>query len=152
MNRSSCSLQYIYRQNIEMKILAIDFGMKRIGLAIGDISSQTAVPIDPLIRKNEKYDLEYLNKLIKEYNIETIVMGYPLSMNGKTNKIITYVEEFGKKITKAFDIKVEYFDERLTSFEAEEILKTYKPDFRKRKKIIDSISAWILLRTYLEKQ
>jgi putative Holliday junction resolvase len=133
-----------------MKILSIDFGLKRMGFAVGDTALRTAVPITPIRRKNNEQDIRHIKKLIPEYTIDKIIIGYPLNMNGTKSTITLQVENFIKHIKKKIDIETEFVDERLTSFEAEEILKSLQPNYKKRKQILDSISALIILKSYME--
>jgi putative holliday junction resolvase len=135
-----------------MKVLAVDFGMKRIGFAVGSVLIKTAVPIEPIMRKNSKQVIQYIKQLVDEYEIERIVMGYPLNMDGSKAKMTEHVENFTRRLRRAvgLGIQIDFVDERLSSFEAEEELKSIQPDFKKRKKIIDSMSALVLLRRYME--
>lgn len=133
-----------------MKMLAIDFGLKRFGFAIGDTTTNIALPINPLNRKTIEKDINYIKNLLNEYCINKVLIGYPLNMNGTKSKIINEVESFSEILKKKINIDINFFDERLTSFEAEEILKPFKRDYKKRKKIIDSISALLILRSYME--
>lgn len=135
-----------------MKILAIDFGQRRMGFAIGDTSIKTAVPIKQINRKNLKLDINHIKDIIYEYDIERIIIGYPLNMDGTKSQITEKVENFSKLLRKKTpEINIEFIDERLTSFEAEEMLKLHKPAYKKRKEILDSISALIILTTFMEK-
>lgn len=135
-----------------MKILAIDFGQKRMGFAIGDTSIKTAVPIRQINRKDLKLDIDHIKNIIYEYDIERIIIGYPLNMDGTKSQITEKVENFSKLLRKKIpEIDIEFIDERLTSFEAEEILKPHKPNYKKRKGILDSISALIILKSFMEK-
>jgi putative Holliday junction resolvase len=133
-----------------MKILAIDFGLKRIGFAFGNTVIRTAVPIPPAVRKNKEEDIRCIKNLIDEYDIAKIIVGYPLNMDGTKSLITRQVENFTKELKKKTGMDTEFVDERLTSFEAEEELKSIQPDYKKRKKIIDSISAWLMLKSYVE--
>ena len=135
-----------------MRVLAIDFGMKRIGFAIGNTLIQTAAPHDPITRKDSKQTIQHIKKLIDEYEINRVAMGYPLNMDGTKSKITEHVENFTRRLEKAVgpEIGIDFVDERLSSVEAEENLKTHQPDFRKRKKIIDSMSALVILKRYME--
>jgi putative Holliday junction resolvase len=133
-----------------MKILSIDFGLKRMGFAVGDTTLRTAAPITPLKRKNKDQDIHHIKNLIPEYDIDKIIIGYPLNMDGTKSKITIQVENFAKHIKKKIHIETEFVDERLTSFEAEEVLKSYQPNHKKRKQILDSISAFIILKSYME--
>ena len=121
-----------------------------MGFAIGDTALRTAAPITPIKRKNKEQDIQHIKNLIPEYDINKIIVGYPLNMNGTKNKITLQVENFFKHIKKKIKIETEFVDERLTSFEAEELLKSHQPNYKKRKQILDSISALIILRSYME--
>jgi putative Holliday junction resolvase len=135
-----------------MKLLAIDFGKKRMGFAIGNAIIHTAAPIDPITRKDEHTDIQYINHLLDEYDISKIIIGYPLNMDGTRGAITLEVEAFAEKLKKeiAPGIEIDFIDERLSSFEAEEMLKSFQQDYKKRKKNLDSISAMVLLRSYME--
>ncbi|HLP57338.1 MAG TPA: Holliday junction resolvase RuvX [Candidatus Deferrimicrobium sp.] len=133
-----------------MKILAIDFGMKRMGFAVGNTILKTATPIAPLVRQNEQQDIIYIQNLIDEYDIVKIIIGYPLNMDGTKSNFTMQVENFARLIKEHFTIETDFVDERLTSFEAEEMLKEFQQDYKKRKKMLDSVSALVILRSYME--
>jgi putative Holliday junction resolvase len=133
-----------------MKILAIDFGEKRIGFSIGDSSMKMAIPLTPLNRKNSQHDLEHIKKILEEYEVDKIILGYPLNMNGTPGPITRKVEAFNNFLRKNLNIDIEFIDERLTSFEAEELLKPIIRDHKKRKAIIDSAAALVMLKNYLD--
>lgn len=133
-----------------MKILAIDFGLKWMGFAVGNTELRTAHPIRSIIRKKLHNDLETIRDLIDEYDIRKIVVGYPLNMDGTESDMSRAVDEFVEFLKKHIDFDIQLVDERLTSFEAEEMLKPLEPDYVKRKKSKDSVSAMVILNTYLE--
>ena len=135
-----------------MKLLAIDFGMKRMGFATGNTTINTATPIAPLERKNSKQVIDHIKDLILEYEIDKILLGYPLYMDGSKSHITEQVEHFTRRLKKAVgeSMQVEWVDERLSSFEAEEQLKPLKPNYKKQKAIIDSMSAVVILRRFME--
>jgi len=133
-----------------MKILAIDFGLKRIGIAIGDTTLNTSIPINPILCQGKEKDIVKIKNLIRQYDINKIVIGYPLNMDGTKSQFTIQTENFNKNLTKKIAIATELVDERLSSFEAEEILKTLYKDYKKRKKFLDSMSALIILRDYME--
>lgn len=133
-----------------MKILAIDFGMKRMGFAVGNTDLRTATPIAPMVRQNERQDIIYIQNLLDEYDIGKIIIGYPLNMDGSKSDFTLQVEDFSRQISRRFAIETEFVDERLTSFEADELLKEYQEDYKKRKKVLDSVSALVILRSYIE--
>ncbi len=123
-----------------------------MGFAIGDCSRQTPTLLKPLIRKKITRDIEHIRKILSEYEIQKIIIGYPLNMNGSKSTMVQKIEDFRNILKKKIGIDIEYVDERLTSFEAEEMLKPILPDYRKRKKSIDSTAALIILNNYLGKK
>ena len=135
-----------------MKILAIDFGTRHMGFAVGNSFIRTAAPIAPLVRKNEEKDFQYIKQLVDEYDIARIIIGYPLNMDGTKSETTLLVEQFAEQLKENINIETEFVDERLTSFEAHELLKSQHPDYKKRKKFLDSVSALIILRTYMESE
>ena len=135
-----------------MRILAIDYGEKRMGFALGDTQIKTVLPLEPLIRKKPDSDLNHIKKILTDFGINKIIIGYPLNMNGSRSTITKKVEDFIKILLKNIKIDVEYVDERLSSFEAEEMIKPIIRNQKKRKKVLDSASAWIILRDFMEKQ
>lgn len=134
-----------------MKILAIDFGMKRIGFAVGNTDLGTTIPILPMSRKNQQQDIIHIQNLITEYDITKIIIGHPLNMDGTKSDFTKQVENFARQIMEHFAIETELVDERLSSFEADEMLKEFQHDYKKRKRILDSISALVILRSYMER-
>lgn len=135
-----------------MKLLAIDFGLKRMGFAVGNTLIDVATPIDPVGLKNSKQAVGHIKHLLAEYDIARVLLGYPLNMDGTKSEMTVQVEHFARRLQKNIppDIAVEFVDERLSSFEAEEELKALKPGYKKRKKMIDSMSALVILRRFME--
>jgi putative Holliday junction resolvase len=134
-----------------VKILAIDFGMKRMGFAIGNTVINTAVPINPIAWKDSTKAVEHINQLVSDYEIDRILLGYPLNMDGSKSPVTQQVERFAQRLEKSMapGIEIEFMDERLSSFEAEEELKVLHRDYKKRKKILDSMSALVILRHHM---
>ena len=133
-----------------MKILAIDFGEKRIGFAMGNTELGISLPLKPFRKIKPGPEIEHIKILITEYDIEKIVLGYPLNMDGSESQFSKRIKNFKKKLAYEIDIDIELLDERLTSFEAEEMLKSFKKQFKKRREIIDSIAAMIILNEFME--
>lgn len=133
-----------------MKILAIDFGEKRLGLAVGNSDTRTASPIDPLKRTSPAHDLSRLAGITAEYEIKKILLGLPLNMDGSEGEITKKVKGFAKILKKNLLLPLDFIDERLSSFEAEQELAPLGLDRKKKKGKIDSVAAWILLKEYLE--
>ena len=102
-----------------MKLLAIDFGMKRLGFAMGNATSNTSAPLNPLTYKNTKQAITHIKQLIDEYDISTVLLGYPLNMDGSKSKTTQQVEQFKTHLGKILEpgVAIEYVDERLSSFD-----------------------------------
>jgi putative Holliday junction resolvase len=135
-----------------MKILAIDYGTKRMGFAIGNTLHRTANPLAPLTCKGPKHDITHIAHLVSQYDVETIVMGYPLHMDGTRSDISRKVDIFKEKLQRKLQVDVKLVDERLSSMEAESILAPLEKDFMKRKKALDSMAAVVILKDFMETQ
>ena len=130
------------------KIMALDVGTKRIGVALSDYLQVIANPCTCIQREPEQKAIEEITKIAKENRVEKIVVGVPYNMDGTLGFQGKNCIEFSQKLI-GFDIILE--DERLTSEEAEERLKSRKVDFRKNKGLVDIESACIILEQYLGK-
>ena len=130
------------------KIMALDVGTKRIGVALSDYLQVIANPCTCIQREPEQKAIEEITKIAKENRVEKIVLGVPYNMDGTLGFQGENSIEFSQKLI-GFDIIME--DERLTSEEAEERLKSRKVDFRKNKGLVDIESACIILEQYLGK-
>ena len=135
-----------------MVILALDYGEKRIGAAVGNSDLKTSTPIKPLKNISKELLIFEIKKLIDDYEISLVVIGYPLHMDGSESLMSKRVKKFRNLIQRESGLEVKLIDERLTSFEAEEMLKDSRGDIRKSKYLIDSVSAHIILIEYLEKK
>ena len=132
------------------RIMGLDVGTKRIGIALSDPLLITSQPFQTIQRTPEKSALEEIEKIIKDYNVNKVVVGLPLMMNGDLGPQAQDCREFGEKISQKFEIDVIFVDERLTSFEAEEILKKQKAKYTKDKGLVDKIAASIILKEYMD--
>lgn len=133
-----------------MKIMGLDFGKARIGIALSDIMGFLASPYTTLNRTTIEDDLKFLDEIIKQYKVETVVMGYPFEMSGNKGNTCKLVEEFAKSLKNFSGVKIVFVDERLSSVEAEEQLKLTIKDWKMRKKLLDQVAASIILQTYLD--
>ncbi len=139
-------------QSNEARILAIDYGIKRIGLAITDPLNIFAYPLITL-ENNDNFWKE-LGKVIEEYNVKKILIGDPLKESGEKSTIYSAVKKFKEKIENHFNIQVELVDERYSSSLAKKrILETVQSKKKRRdKSLLDKNSAAILLEDYLRAQ
>ncbi len=133
-----------------MKTMGLDFGLKRIGIALSDETKFLASPYLTYHRKEEQADLEYLLSIIEKEHVDEIVCGLPMNMAGEEQTIASQTREFMSKLYTLCKIEIKYEDERLSSSMAEDILKMREKDWKKRKKKLDSVAATIILQDYLD--
>lgn len=136
-----------------MRILGIDYGDARVGVAICDPLGITAQGLETIHHKgNDKIVLKRLEELIKEYQVETMVIGMPFSLNGTSSVRVEVTKQFIHKLKCKFNqIKIEEVDERLTTVAAHKTMNFLEIDKKKKKNIVDTISAVYILETYLQK-
>lgn len=132
------------------RILALDLGKKRIGLALSDPLGITAQGLPTLQRVNIRTDMDALAKLIEEHNVTALLMGDPLHMSGDAGRQAEYAREFGDRLIKRTGIEVKYWDERWTTVAAQRVLKESGASTQKRSRAVDRLSAVILLSSYLD--
>ena len=130
--------------------MGIDYGDVRIGIAFTDFLCTISSPYEVYKTISEEDDLEYLCKLAKQQEVDEIVFGLPLNMDGTEGERAEITRAFGEKLSQKSGLKVVYVDERLTSMEAEDILISAGVRREKRKEIIDKISAQLILQSFLD--
>ena len=135
------------------RILAIDYGRKRIGLALSDELALTAQPLTTLRRSNRQNDLRLLREICRKYGVGHIIVGYPLHMNGEAGELAGEAARFAIRLKKHLSLSTELVDERLTSWEAEqiEIETNASSSSRRSQHSLDDVAAAVLLRDYLER-
>ena len=133
-----------------MRILGLDYGEKRIGVAICDELGFTAQGLPTIIRKTKKHDLEILGNLIRNYKVEKIVIGYPVRLDGSEGIQCEKVNRFTALLEANFSLPVVKWPETLSTKEAEEILINSGVRWEKRKKMVDKLAACIILQGYLD--
>lgn len=135
-----------------MRVLGIDYGQKRLGLALSDESGLLASPLEPYSRRTLDQDLDFLTALIKEKEVRQIVVGLPRNMNGSLGEMAKEVLAFVNDLKEKTDLPVDTFDERLTSSEAERLLIQTDVSRRRRRTLRDGLAAVLILQGYLESQ
>lgn len=162
MNRTSPSAAHAAQTTASAgKILAIDYGRARIGLAIAESLSGVAQPIATLERVNRNEDMRRLREMVRDHGVKFIVVGLPLRLDGTRGGMAEEAERFAKRVRKQIGISVEMVDERLTSWQAE---REMEEQFGRKSKVseskskrktgekvsVDAMAAAIILRDYLE--
>ncbi len=134
------------------RILGIDYGKKRLGLAFSDPTKTIASPFKMLLaNKNHMETIKNLLEEIKSYEIEAILIGLPLHLSNLESKLSYFVRQFGKALEEESQIPVIYWDERLTSKQVEKVLIEGAVKRKKRKQSIDVMSAILILQSYLDR-
>ena len=133
-----------------MRKMALDYGEVRIGIAFSDLLNIIANGYETYTRRGEQQDIEYLTKLAKEREVDTIILGLPVNMDGTEGERALATRQFGTKLQEVSGLNIKYFDERLTSASAERLLIEADMRREKRKQVIDKVSATIILQNYLD--
>ena len=132
------------------RILALDLGKRRIGLAISDPLGLTAQGLPNLDRTNKRSDLAALARLAREREVGLILMGNPINMGGAEGRQSGWVREFAAALEGYTGLPIRFWDERLTTVEAHRVLRSSGISIEKRAAAIDRLSAVILLQSYLD--
>jgi putative Holliday junction resolvase len=134
------------------RILALDVGKKRIGLAVSDELGITAQGIETLQRTRIREDLEQLRKTALHWNVGTLLIGKPLHMSGTESRQSDYTTEFAGRLQRHLQIPLVFWDERLTSAEAERMLRDSGATLQQKREAVDRLAAVLLLQSYLSFQ
>ena len=133
------------------RILALDFGSRNIGLAVSDELGITAQGLPTLRRSNTRNDFDHLRRAIKQYHIAELVMGLPLRMSGSEGIQSEKVQVFAEELRKRFRLPVHLWDERLTSMEANRLLRETDLSIEKRGKAVDRMAAVLILQGWMQR-
>jgi len=131
------------------RLMGIDYGDKRVGIALSDALCIISSAFEVYQSKGEDDAITHIAKLVKDYNVSDIAFGLPLNMDGSEGERAIIHKTIGQKLEQISGAKVHFIDERLTSSEAEDYLREARVKWEDRKKIIDKISAQIILQTYM---
>ncbi len=132
------------------RILGLDVGSRRIGLAVSDPLGITAQGLETLQRRNKRHDLAALEQVIRDYAVREIVVGLPLRMSGAEGTQSEKMQLFAEELRKRFRLPVHLWDERLTSAEANRLLRETELSIEKRAKAVDRMAAVLILQGWME--
>ena len=138
-----------------MRIMALDFGSKTCGVAVTDALGITAQGVEIIKRKSPnklRQTLARIEELVNEYNVEKIVLGLPLNIDGSSGDRVEKTKEFSEKLSNRVDIPIEFEDERLTTVEAYEIMDELNIKKEDRDEYVDMIAAVVILEQYMNNQ
>ena len=137
------------------RVLGIDFGERRVGLALSDPSATIAQPLPTLLRRaGKRPPVAAIAQVIEQNDVDRVVIGLPLNLNGDETEWTAAVRQFGEKLSQRAGIPIHYLDERMTSVQAERAVRGsgLKKSEREQKQRIDAAAAVLLLQTYLDRQ
>ena len=132
--------------------LGLDIGLKRVGIAGCDGTGLIATGITTLVRSSFDQDVAYLRELVRERRVQILVAGLPYSLSGELGAQARQVQKYANRIARALEIPLEYVDERLTSVEAEELMKTQGISVSQNKGAIDRKAATLILQQWLDER
>ena len=140
-----------YQKNTESgRILALDLGRKRIGLALSDPLGVSAQGLPTLQRTTIREDIAAIAALAREHAVKLVLLGHPLNMKGDEGRQALYTRDFAQRLGQRTGLTVRFWDERLTSKEAERVLKQSGIGIEKRARAVDRLAAVILLASFLD--
>ncbi len=134
----------------DKRVLALDVGERRIGVAVGDPTGLLATPIDTVDGEKESLALDEVVRLIAEYEVGEIVIGLPLSLSGRPGAQVRRVKEFAEALGRRAPVQVVFRDERYSSVQAERLLRETGKSTSRDKGRVDSAAAAIILQSYLD--
>ena len=139
-------------EKVQSRILSIDFGLRRMGLAVSDALGITAQGLPTLQRTSIRKDIEQIRATVENYSVAKIIVGNPVGHTGKATSMSRHAEDFARKLQNRVSCPVELWDERLTSVQANRMLRTAGLSINKRQQAVDRVSAVLLLQNYLDHQ
>jgi putative Holliday junction resolvase len=131
-------------------VLALDVGSKTIGLAVSDPLGITAQGLETIRRRNKHADLAALEYLLRQYAVREIVVGYPLRMSGASSSQSEKISVFAEELRRRFGLPVHLWDERLTSAQANRLLRETDMSIRRRAQVVDRLAAVLILQSFLD--
>lgn len=134
----------------EGRLLGLDYGTKRIGIAISTFEQNIASPLENYTRQSEQQDQNVLLKIIKEYQCKGLVVGLPVHMSGDEGQKAKEARQFGNWISQFAQIPIRFWDERYSSATAEEFLVNLNMSRNKRKAYLDKLAAQVILQSFLD--
>lgn len=136
--------------DVQPRLLGLDFGSRRIGVAVSDELGLTAQPVLTLVRKNVKQDLKSLGRLLRKYDCAAIVLGNPLYMSGDVSPQALKTHAFAESLRDAFSLPVHLWDERLSSTEAHRHLEAAGRPASTHREVVDQVAAVLILQSFLD--
>lgn len=135
-------------QRANLRALALDLGERRIGVAVSDALGIVARPLEIFARTSRKADFAHIGALVTAHQVEAIVVGLPLNMDGSEGRQAAWVRDYSAALAETLSVPIHFWDERLTSEEAEDILRAQGKSTAKG--TLDAVAAAVILQSYLD--
>lgn len=132
------------------RVLGLDVGSKRIGVAVSDPLGITAQGLETLQRRNKRLDFEALSQLVKTWEVTEVVVGFPLRMSGEEGVQAEKMQRFAEELRERLSLPVHLWDERLTSAEANRLLRETEMSIQRRGQVVDRMAAVLILQSWME--
>ncbi|MCQ2911378.1 MAG: Holliday junction resolvase RuvX [Clostridia bacterium] len=135
------------------RLMGLDYGSKTVGVALSDLLHVTASGFEVVRRPNEidlKSTIERIVQIVKEQQVEKIVLGLPKHMNGDEGDSADKVKHFKEKLEKQVNVPIVLWDERLTTVQSHNMMKDAGMDWKKRNKVVDQVAACLILENYMQ--
>ncbi len=136
----------------EQRILGLDVGERRIGVALSDAEARLATPLTTIAARPPEQALQRIARLVQEHSIVALVVGLPLTLRGEVGPQATLVQGFARQLEEQLALPVHLFDERLSTAAADQMLRELGVKPEKRKQQIDQVAAAIILQDFLDQQ
>jgi putative Holliday junction resolvase len=134
------------------RVLALDVGERRIGVAVSDLTGTVARPLTAIVRASRQADLDAIGQLVEQHEIERIVVGLPLSLDGTEGPQARQIRRYAERLAQVIVVPLELWDERYSTVTAEEILRSKSKRSRRARGQVDATAAAVFLQAYLNAQ
>ncbi len=139
-----------YQIGLRPRVIGLDVGSKTIGIAISDPLGITAQGLETIRRQNKRLDFERLGHLLRDYQVTEIVVGYPLRLSGAEGRQSEKMQLFAEELRRKFALPVNLWDERLTSSQANRVLREAELSIKKRGEAVDRLAAVLILQSWID--
>jgi len=136
--------------DLKPRVLGLDVGSKTIGMAVSDPLGITAQGLETVRRRTKRLDFARLESVVREYEVKEIVVGYPLRLSGAEGTQSEKMQQFAEELRRKFGLPVHLWDERLTSSQANRVLREAELSIRKRGAAVDRMAAVLILQSWME--
>jgi putative Holliday junction resolvase len=133
-----------------MRLLGLDLGEKRIGVALSDAQGIVTRPVEVIFRRSKREDFEAIDRLVRKWDVERVVIGLPLTSENEIGPQARRVKRYARELGRALSVPIDFVDERYSTVDALDVLRTAGHSRKKQRERVDAVAAAILLESYLD--